>query len=65
MDVKEKIGEVEKLNVKYNEDMKDLIEKRAVIDRQIGAIREECFRQQGEVRALKAVLDESEKESVN
>jgi DNA-binding transcriptional MerR regulator len=55
-DVKELMAEVEKKNLELNEKIKSLGEQRAELDRQIAGLRDEAIRQQGEYRALKALL---------
>jgi DNA-binding transcriptional MerR regulator len=59
-DVKELMAEVEKKNLELNEKIKLLGEQRAELDRQIAGLRDEAIRQQGEYRALKALLPTDE-----
>lgn len=55
-DVKVLMAEVEKKNLEINERIRTLGEQRAELDRQIAGLRDEAIRQQGEYRALSALL---------
>jgi chorismate mutase len=65
MNFEEKIAEVKAKNLKLNGELTSLIENRADIDRQIGALKEEAARQQGEYRMLESLIAESKNETTH
>ena len=52
MTLDERIKDVEARNVKINEELKTLSERRAEIDRQMSALRDEAIKTVGEHKAL-------------